>query len=185
MLDDALELARDSMEKAAERLNRELSRVRVGRANPIMLDDVRVESYGSQMPLKQVATVSVADARLLVVKPFDRNTIPEIEKAINAAQLGLNPQNDGVVIRVPVPALTEERRQSLVKQAHELTEDAKISIRQGRREGNDLLKEAEKDKDISEDDLKKGLERIQTLTDGFIKQAEEAVSKKESAILDE
>ncbi len=185
MLEDALELARDAMAKALERLTKELSRVRAGRANPVMLDEVRVESYGAQMSLKQVATVSVADARLLVVKPFDPNTIPAIEKAINAAQLGLNPQNDGVVIRVPVPTLTEERRLGLMKQAHELVEDAKIAIRQGRREGNDLLKDAEKDKDISEDDLKKGLEKIQSLTDEHTKRAEEAVKKKETEIMNE
>ena len=185
MLDDAFELARDAMEKALDRLTKELSRVRAGRANPVMLDEVRVESYGTQMPLKQVATVSVADARLLVVKPFDRNTIPAIEKAINAAQLGLNPQNDGVVIRVPVPALTEERRKGLVKQVHELGEDAKIAIRQGRRDANDLLKEAEKDKEISEDDLKKGLDSIQSVTDDFSTKVDSAVKKKEAEILDE
>ena len=184
MEEEALELARDGMDKAMDRLKKELSRVRAGRANPAMLDEVRVESYGAQKPLMQVATVSVADARLLVVKPFDRNTIPAIEKAIGAAQLGLNPQNDGVVVRVPVPALTEERRQGLVKQAHDAGEDAKIAVRQSRRDANDLLKDAEKDKEISEDELKRGLDNIQSLTDEFTKKVDAAVAKKEGEILD-
>lgn len=184
MQDEAIELAQDGMEKALDRLQKELARVRAGRANPAMLDDVRVESYGATMPLKQVATVSVADARLLVIKPFDPNTIPAIEKAINAAQLGLNPQNDGVVVRVPVPALTEDRRKGLSKQAAEHGEEAKIAVRQARRDANDLLKEAEKDKEISEDDLKRGLDAVQKLTDNFTKKVDELVEKKEKEILD-
>lgn len=184
MLDDAQELAKDGMEKALDRLRKELARVRAGRANPALLDDIKVDSYGSMTPLKQVGTVSVADARLLVIKPYDRNTIAAIEKAINNSQLGLNPQSDGVVVRVPIPPLTEERRKDLVKQVHAAGEDAKIAIRQARRDANDLLKEAEKSKDISEDDLKRGLDVIQKLTDGEVKTAEATISKKESEILD-
>lgn len=184
MNDDAKELAKDGMDKALERLRRELGRVRAGRANPAVLDDVRVDSYGTQMPLKQVATVSVADARLLVVKPYDRNNIASIERAINNANLGLNPSNDGVVVRVPVPALTEERRKELVKQAHDSGEDAKIAIRQSRRDANDMLKAAEKDKDISEDDLKRGLDEIQKLTDDQTKVVDDLIAKKESEILE-
>ncbi len=184
MIDEATELAKEGMEKALERLRRELGRVRTGRANPAMLDDVRVEAYGSAMPLKQVATVTVADARLLVVKPFDRNTIPAIEKAIGSAGLGLNPQNDGVVVRVPVPALTEERRKELVKQVHELGEEAKIAVRQARREANDLLKAAAKDKEISEDDLERGKGAVQKLTDRFVAEVDEAVRKREAEILE-
>ncbi len=184
MIDDAKELAKDGMEKALERLRRELARVRAGRANPAVLDDVRVDSYGTQMPLKQVATVSVADARLLVVKPYDRNNIAAIERAINNANLGLNPSNDGVVVRVPVPALTEERRKELVKQAHDSGEDAKIAIRQSRRDANDMLKASEKDKEISEDDLKRGLEEIQKVTADQVKAVDDLIAKKESEILD-
>lgn len=184
MLEDAKELATDGMEKAIDRLRRELARVRAGRANPAILDEIRVDSYGTLMPLKQVGTVSVADARLLVIKPFDRNNIAAIERAINNSQLGLNPSSDGVVIRVPIPALTEERRRDLVKQAQNSGEDAKIAIRQVRREANEMLKDAEKSKDISEDDLKRGLDDIQKLTDGKIKLAEELVQKKESEILE-
>jgi ribosome recycling factor len=184
MLDDAKELAKDGMDKALERLRRELGRVRAGRANPAILDEIRVDSYGAMMPLKQVATVSVADARLLVIKPYDRNTIAAIEKAINHSQLGLNPSNDGVVVRVPIPPLTEERRKQLVKQVHDAGEDAKIAIRQARRDANDLLKEAEKSKDISEDELKRGLDEIQKVHDSEIKVADETVAQKEAEILD-
>lgn len=184
MLDEANELAKDGMEKALDRLRRELARVRAGRANPAILDDIKVESYGATLPLKQVATVSVADARLLVIKPYDRNTIPAIEKAINHSQLGLNPQNDGVVIRVPIPPLTEERRKQLVKQVKDAGEDAKISMRQARRDANDLLKEAEKSKDISEDDLKRGLDDIQKLTDTETAKVDEILEKKEAEIME-
>ena len=184
MLDDAQELAEDGMEKAMDRLLKELARIRAGLANPALLDDVRVESYGAMMPLKQVGTISVGDARLLVIKPFDRNTISAIEKAINNSQLGLNPQSDGVVIRVPIPPLTEERRKQLVKQAAAAGEDAKIAMRQVRRDANDLLKQAEKDKEISEDDLKRGLDVIQKLIDAETKKVDEAVAAKEAEILD-
>ena len=184
MLDDAKELAADGMNTAIERLRRELARIRAGRANPALLDDVKVDSYGSMMPLKQVGTISVADARLLVIKPFDRNNIAAIEKAINNSNLGLNPQSDGVVIRVPIPPLTEERRKQLVKQAGSAGEDAKIAMRQVRRDANDMLKQAEKDKEISEDDLKRGLDQIQKLIDAESKKVDEAVSAKETEILD-
>jgi ribosome recycling factor len=184
MLDDANELAKDGMERAVERLRRELARVRAGRANPAILDDIKVDSYGTMVQLNQVANVSVADARLLVIKPYDRNAIAAIEKAINNSQLGLNPQSDGVVVRVPIPPLTEERRRQLVKQVHDAGEDAKIAIRQSRRDANDLLKQAEKDKEISEDDLKRGLDEIQKLTDGEIKVVDEVIGKKESEIME-
>lgn len=184
MNNDAVDLAKDGMEKAIDRLRRELARVRAGRANPALLDDIKVDSYGTLTPLKQVATVSVADARLLVVKPYDRNTIAAIEKAINNSQLGLNPNNDGVVVRVPIPPLTEERRKGLVKQVKDAGEDAKIAIRQVRREANDLLKESEKDKSLSEDDLKKGLDQIQKLTDAEIKSVDDTIAKKEAEIME-
>lgn len=182
MLKEAEELAKDGMDKAMDRLKKELARVRAGRANPSLLDEVKVDSYGTQLPLNQVATVSVADARLLVVKPFDRNNITAIERGINNAQLGLNASNDGVIVRVPIPSLTEERRKGLVKQAHDAGEDAKIAVRQSRRDANDLLKTAEKDKDISEDDLKRGLDNVQELTDDMVKSIDEIVAKKEHEI---
>lgn len=184
MLDEAEELAKDGMDKAIERLKKELARVRAGRANPALLDEVKVDSYGTQLPLKQAATVSVGDARLLVVKPYDRNNIAAIERAINNSQLGLNASNDGVIVRVPIPALTEERRKQLVKQVHDAGEEAKIAIRQARRDANDLLKQAEKDKEVSEDDRDRGLANIQELTDKKVKEAEGIVSDKEKDILD-
>lgn len=184
MIDDALEIAKDTMDKGMDRLKKDLARVRAGRANPAILDEVRVDSYGNMVPLNQVATVTVADARLLVIKPWDRNSIIGIEKGIINSSLGLNPNSDGVVVRVPIPPLTEERRIGLVKTVKDSGEDAKITIRHGRRDANDLLKAAEKDKDISEDDLKKGLERIQKLTDDYIKQIDEIIGSKETEILD-
>ena len=185
MLEDAIELAKDAMDSAKERLSRELSKIRAGRANPALLDSVRVDAYGTQMALREVATVSLADARLLIVKPFDANNLSAIEKAIMNAGLGLNPSSDGVILRVPIPPLTEERRKNLVKQVGDLAETAKISIRQGRRDANDLLKQAEKDKDISEDDLKRGLDNVQDLTNDYVKQVDDLVKQKESEILDE
>jgi len=164
-------------------LRRELARIRAGRANPALLDDVKVDSYGTMMPIKQVATVSVADARLLVIKPYDRNNIAAIEKAINQSPLGLNPSNDGVVVRIPIPPLTEERRKDLVKQVHNAGEDAKIAIRQARRDANEMLKEGEKSGDISEDDLKRGLDDIQKLTDVRVKAVDTAMAEKEAEVL--
>lgn len=185
MIDDALELAKDAMDSAKERLGRELAKVRAGRANPALLDGVRVEAYGVQMSLRETATVSAADARLLIVKPFDSNNIQAVEKAIMNAGLGLNPSSDGVVLRVPIPPLTEERRKALVKQVKDFAEEAKIAIRQGRRDANDLLKDAEKAKDISEDDLKRGLEKVQNLTNDYVNEVDSVVKKKESEIMDD
>jgi ribosome recycling factor len=183
-MDDALEMAKDGMDKALDRLRKGLTKIRAGRANPAMLDDVRVDSYGAIVPLNQVATVSVGDARLLVIKPYDRNSISSIEKAINAANLGINPQSDGIVLRLAIPPLTEERRRGLVKQVKEQSEDAKVAIRQSRREGNELLKELEKDREISEDDLKKALERVQEVHDNYIKQVDVITGKKEAEIME-
>jgi len=184
MQDEALELATESMNEAIERLRTSMSRVRAGRANPAVLDGVRVDSYGASVPLNQVATVSVADARLLVVKPYDRNSLQAIEKAIGSAGLGLNPSSDGVVLRLPIPPLTEERRRALVKQIKELAEDAKVACRQARREANELLKESEKKKELSEDALKKALEKVQEATDRYIKSVDEIFAKKEAEIMD-
>jgi ribosome recycling factor len=184
MINDAREIAKDMMDQSLDRCRRDLAKVRAGRANPAVLDEVRVDSYGAMMPLKQVSNISVADARLLVIKPWDRNLISMIEKSVNNAGLGLNCNTDGVVVRVPIPPLTEERRKQLVKQVKDHGEDSRIAIRQGRREANDLLKGAEKDKEISEDALKGGLEQIQTLTNDFIKKIDDLISNKENEILE-
>jgi len=183
-MDEALELAKEGMEEAIDRLRKSLTKVRAGRANPAMLDGVRVDNYGSMMPLNQVATVSVGDARLLVIKPWDRNMIGPVEKAINAQNLGLNPQSDGVVIRLAIPPLTEERRKGLVKQVKEITEEAKVAVRESRREVNEMLKESEKKRALSEDDLKKALEKVQEIHDRYIKQVTEITTKKEAEIME-
>ncbi len=185
MIEEALELAQDAMDTAKERLGKALGRVRAGRANPALLDGVRVEAYGAQMSLREVATVSTADARLLIVKPFDSNVIQSVEKAIMNAGLGLNPSSDGVILRVPIPPLTEERRKGLAKLVGDEAENAKIALRAARRDANDILKKAEKDKDISEDELKRGLEQIQKLTDTYVTDVDATVKKKESEILDD
>lgn len=183
-MDEVLELAKEGMEEAIERLRKSLTKVRTGRANPAMLDGVRVDNYGSMMPLNQVSTVSVGDARLLVVKPWDRNMVGPIEKAINAQNLGLNPQSDGTVIRLAIPPLTEERRKALVKQVKENTEEAKVAIRGTRRESNEELKELEKKGKISEDDLKKALEKVQEVHDKYIAQVDEITKKKEAEVME-
>lgn len=185
MIDEALELGKDAMEEARDRFAREIGKVRAGRASPSVLDGVRVNAYGVQMSLREVATVSAADARLLVVKPFDANNLSSVEKAIIQANVGLNPSSDGIILRIPIPPLTEERRKLLVKQVGDLAETAKISVRAARRDANGMLKDAEKAKDISEDDLKRGLDSIQELTNSFVKQIDEAVKKKESEIMDD
>lgn len=183
-MDDVLELANDGMSEAVERLRKSLTKVRTGRANPAMLDGVRVDNYGSMVPLNQVSTVSVGDARLLIVKPWDRNMVGPIEKAINAQNLGLNPQSDGVVIRLAIPPLTEERRKGLVKQVKEFAEESKVAIRGTRRESNEELKELEKKGKISEDDLKKALEKVQEVHDKFIAQVDEITKKKEAEVME-
>ena len=185
MIEEALELGKDAMETARDRFGRELGKVRAGRASPSVLDGVRVEAYGVQMALRECASVSAPDARLLVVKPFDANNLGAVERAIIAANVGLNPSSDGVVLRLPIPPLTEERRRDLVKQVGRLAEEAKVAIRAARRDANDMLKDAEKAKDISEDDLKRGLGNIQELTNGFVKQVDEAMKKKEKEIMED
>lgn len=184
MQDEALEIAEDGMKTAVESLRKQLARIRAGRANPSILDGLKVESYGATVPLNQVANVSVADARLLVIKPYDRNSIASIERALNNSQLGLNPSSDGIVLRLPIPPLNEERRRSLVKQISSLAEEAKISIRKSRRESNDLLKDAEKDKEISEDQLKRALDAVQEVTNTYSKLVDEVFAAKEAEIME-
>lgn len=184
MVDDVIEELRSNQNKAIEALKRDLSRVRTGRANLALLEPVRVQYYGSRVPLNQVASLSIPDARLIVIKPWEKAMIPEIEKAINTAEIGLTPQNDGEVVRLPIPALTEERRKELTRQCRKMAEAAKVSIRNHRRDANDMLKEMEKDKDISEDEKKRGLERIQKETDKTVASIDEIVEQKEKEILE-
>ena len=171
------------MEKAVEDFRKEMGATRTGRANVHMLDTVKVEYYGSPMPLNQVATVHAADAQLITIQPFDPSIMHEIEKAILTADLGMNPQNDGKMIRIPVPPLTEERRKEMVKHLHKVLEDHRTAVRNIRRDGNDAIKKAMKDKKISEDDERRALEEIQKLTDDEIKKMEEMSKVKEKEVM--
>jgi ribosome recycling factor len=171
------------MEKAVEDFRKEMGATRTGRANVHMLDTVKVEYYGSPTPLNQVATVHAADAQLITIQPFDPSIMQEIEKAILTADLGMNPQNDGKMIRIPVPPLTEERRKEMVKHLHKVLEEHRTAVRNIRRDGNDAIKKAMKDKKISEDDERRALEEIQKLTDDEIKKMEEMSKMKEKEVM--
>jgi ribosome recycling factor len=172
------------MVKSIDSLKKDFSRIRTGRASPALLDGLTVEYYGSPMPVNQVATVSIPEARLIIIQPWEKTMLPGIEKAIQASDLGLNPQNDGNIIRIPIPPLNEDRRRELVKNCKKISEDAKIAIRNVRRDSNEKLKKAEKDKEITPDDSKKALEQIQKLTDEFIKSTDEFLILKEKEIME-
>jgi ribosome recycling factor len=172
------------MEKAVEDFRKEMAAIRTGRASVHMLDGVTVEYYGSQMPLNQIATVHAPEPQMITVQPFDPSSLAEIEKAIRTADLGLNPMNDGKLIRVPVPVLTEERRRDLVKHLHKVLEDHKTAVRNIRRDGNDAIKKAMKDKKITEDEEKRALEEIQKLTDDEIKKMEDMSKAKEKEVME-
>lgn len=174
---------RDHIQKTSDAMKGDLAKVRTGRTSVSILDNVRVECYGSQMPLNQVSTLSVPENRLIVIQPWDVTVIPAIEKAILASGLGLTPGNDGKVIRLPIPALTEERRQELVKHVHKLGEEGKISVRQSRKIANESMKKLEKDKKVSEDDSRRSLEQIQKLTDEAIAVLDQLIAKKEKELL--
>ena len=173
----------DAMDHRLSSLGKELSKVRTGRANPRVLDDVRVDYYGALTPLSQIGNISVPEPSQLIVKPYDRSILSAVEKAINAANLGLNPSNEGTQLRIVLPMLTTETRKELVKQIHKLGEEYKVYIRNSRRDGNDAIKKMEKNHDISEDDSKGYHEDIQELTDNFIKKVEELVKAKEIDIM--
>ncbi|MEQ8967190.1 MAG: ribosome recycling factor [Azospirillaceae bacterium] len=171
------------MDKAVEVLRSEFGGLRTGRASPSLLDPVTVEAYGSHMPLNQVATISVPEARLLTVQVWDRSMAKAVEKAIREAGLGLNPQPDGAMIRVPIPELNEERRRELSKVAGKYAEQARVAVRNVRRDGMDNLKKQEKDGDISQDEHKAAADDIQKLTDEHIRQIDEALNHKEKEIM--
>lgn len=172
------------MEKAVEDFRREMAATRTGRANVHMLDTVSVDYYGSQMPLNQIAQIHAPEPQMITVQPFDASQLAVIEKAIRGADLGLNPMNDGKMVRVPVPPLTEDRRKDLVKHLHRILEEHRTAIRNVRRDGNDSIKKAAKDKKISEDDEKRAMDEIQKLTDDEIKRMEEMSKAKEKEVLD-
>ena len=172
------------MEKAVEDFRREMASTRTGRASVHMMDSVRVDYYGEQMPLNQIATVHAPEPQLITIQPFDPSSLGSIEKAIRTADLGLNPMNDGKIIRVPVPALTEERRKEMVKHLHRILEEHRTAVRNIRRDGNDAIKKAMKDKKINEDDEKRALEEIQKLTDDEIRKMEDMSKGKEKEVME-
>jgi len=172
------------MDKAVEDFRKEMVATRTGRANVHMLDSVSVDYYGSQMPLNQIAQVHAPEPQLITVQPFDPSSMGAIEKAIRSADIGLNPMNDGKMIRVPVPPLTEERRRDMVKHLHKVLEEHRTAVRNIRRDGNDAIKKAMKDKKITEDDEKRAMEEIQKLTDNEIKKMEEMSKAKEKEVME-
>lgn len=172
------------MDKAVEDFRREMAATRTGRATVHMLDTVKVDYYGSAMPLNQIAQIHAPEAQLITVQPFDPSSLGEIEKAIRSADLGLNPMNDGKMIRIPVPPLTEERRKDMVKHLHRILEDHRTAVRNIRRDGNEHIKKAMKDKKISEDEERRSLEEIQKLTDDEIKKMEEMSKGKEKEVME-
>jgi ribosome recycling factor len=180
---DIISDARKRMDSAVEDSRRKLATVRTGRASVSLLDNLTVEYYGTQMPLNQVATIHAPESTLLTVQPFDPTQLGNIEKAIRASELGLNPANDGKLIRVPIPPLTEERRKQMVKVVHELAEEHRTAVRNVRRDANDHLKKMLKDKTISEDTEKDGLDQIQKLTDQHITRINEISEHKEKEVM--
>ena len=171
------------MDGSIERVRRDLANVRTGRATVGLLDGVQVEAYGSKMPITQLATLSIPEPAMIIAQPFDPSLMGAIEKAIRASDLGLNPANDGKVVRVPIPALTEDRRKELSRHVHKQAEEGRNGVRQVRRDANDRLKKLLKDHKISEDDERKGLEQIQKLTDEHVKSIDELQKKKDAELL--
>ncbi|UHD17291.1 ribosome recycling factor [Thiocapsa bogorovii] len=183
MIDDIKKDAAERMAKSVEALSHELAKIRTGRAHPSLLDHVMVSYYGSEMPIRQVANVSAEDARTLAVTPWERNMVQAVEKAIMQSDLGLNPNTAGTVIRVPMPALTEERRRDLIKVARNEAEQARVAVRNIRRDANHDLKELVKDKMISEDEERRGQELVQKLTDQSIKDVDAVLAEKEADLM--
>jgi ribosome recycling factor len=184
MLNDVIKDLQANLDKGIEAFKRDLSKVRTGRANLAILDGVRVDYYGTPTPLNQIASLNVADPRLITIKPWERSLIPEIEKAIRSGQLGLNPNSDGELVRLPMPALTQERRQELVKVVKKMAEEGKVALRAARRDANEMLKELLKDGGITEDDERNGLKKVQETTDKAVGKVDEILAKKEGEILE-
>ncbi|MGO3049684.1 ribosome recycling factor [Staphylococcus casei] len=180
---DIINDTKSKMQKSIDSLSRELANISAGRANSNLLNGVNVDYYGAPTPVQQLASISVPEARLLVIAPYDKSSVANIEKAINAANLGVNPSSDGEVIRISIPALTEERRKDLVKDVKKIGENAKVAIRNVRRDSNDELKKQQKDGDITEDDLKGQTDDVQKLTDDSIKKIDSLLEEKEKDIM--
>ncbi len=184
MINDITTDTEDGMKRAVESFKRDLQKIRTGRANAAMLDGIKVDYYGTPTPVNQVATVQVVDARLITVKPWEKPMIAVIDKAIRASDLGINPVADSELVRLPIPPLTQERRRDLAKTVGKQTEEARVAVRSARRDAMDMIKDAEKDKQISEDERKKGEKTIQDLTDKYIASIEDIAKAKEKEIME-
>ena len=184
-LSEVISKTDSQMHKSLESCESQLSKIRTGRASVSLLDDIRVNAYGSPSPLNQTASVSAPDARTLLIQPWDKSLISEIEKAILASDLGFNPQNDGQIVRIPIPPLTEERRKEFVKLAKKTTEEIKVAVRNIRRDNIETLRKAEKNKELSEDFRKQGEDKIQKLTDKYIALVDKLLDKKEKELMEE
>ncbi|CAN5879717.1 ribosome recycling factor [soil metagenome] len=183
MINDITTDAEDGMKKAVESFKRDLGKIRTGRANTSMLDGIKVDYYGTPTPVNQVATVQVVDARLITVKPWEKNMIAIIDKAIRASDLGINPVADSELVRLPIPPLTQERRRDLAKVVNKQTEEARVAVRSSRRDTMDMVKDAEKEKQITEDLRKDGEKQIQDITDKYIAMVEEVAKAKEKELM--
>ena len=184
MIDDIHADARESMDKSVDVLQRDLKRIRTGRASLALLDGIMVDYYGSPTPINQLATLSIPEARQILIQPWDAQALPDLEKAIMKSELGLNPMNDGKIVRIVLPPLTEERRKELVKVVKKMAEEFKVQIRNHRRDANEMLKDLKKDKEITEDDMHKGQDLIQKSTDEFVGQVDSIVAEKEKEIME-
>ncbi|HEX8242582.1 MAG TPA: ribosome recycling factor [Longimicrobium sp.] len=180
----SLQKAKQRMEGALESLRREFAGVRTGKASPALLDTVRVDAYGSKVPLNQVGTVSAPEPRMLTVQPWDRSLMKDIERALRESDLGLNPSNDGQIIRIPIPALTEERRKEYVRMLHKLAEEGRVAVRLARKDANDEIKHRQKDEGLSEDDIRREQGEVQKLTDQYIARIEEMLKHKEAEVME-
>lgn len=180
----SLNNARERMEKALEALRREFGGVRTGKASPALLDTVRVEAYGSMVPINQVGAVTAPEPRMLTVQPWDKSLIKSIERSLRESDLGLNPSNDGNLIRIPIPALTEERRREYVKLLHKFAEEGRVAIRQARQHANDDIKRRQKEGEMSEDEARRGQDQVQKLTDEYVQKVEELLKKKEAEVME-
>lgn len=184
MLNDVYADARDRMDKALKNLAREYARVRTGRASTALLDGIRVDYYGTSTALNQLATLTIPDPRTIVIQPWDQTVVGEVEKAVLKSELGLTPMNDGKIIRINIPPLTEDRRKDLVKIVKKMAEEAKVAIRNIRRDANDMIKDLKKDKEISEDQQFKGQEDVQKITDDFIAKIDDVSAAKEKEVME-
>lgn len=184
MINEVYDSLKQSLGRAVDSLKRDFSKVRTGRANLSILDGLRLDYYGSPTPLNQVGTLKVADPRMITLQPWEKNMIPAIEKAITSSELGLNPTNDGIIVRIPIPALTGERRKELSRLVKKMGEDKKVGLRASRRDSNDMIKELEKEKMITKDERHRALQKINDSTNEYVKKLESIVTAKEKEIME-